>query len=478
MKNRTLFFTLSAIGIALGSLPLTGCGYLRAHAAKAAYNEYQQALAAGDTARARTALLKLVRADEDVADYWIELGKLQLQMGQYREAYDAFSHAHELDRTDVQVLATMAQMALMSGDIDTADEHSRAISLLSPNNPTVTLVQGYAAFKQGDLDKADAAAQQILASAPTDSFAAVLKSRVLIARNQVDDAIKVLEAQHEAVPQDRSAIHGLTNLYQLKGDWRNAARIAFDAHKLDPRNGALTLDVVKALLRGGNINGASNMSASLLSATAPPLLVQRTLESWAADAPRGTFLPNGEALAKAVDGDRRASFAEYYNRLDKPAAAEALLQGSQLPVTHENARWNAVFAQALALQGKAGDARQLFDLVLQREPDQVDALRGRIGLNVRTGGAKQAVVDAQRLVTISPDSGQDRLLLAQAYLSAGNRDEVRRTLWQAFQDLPGDERVLSALKSVLASTGDTDGERRLDEEYKDRRVAKMTKELV
>ena len=478
MKNRTLFFTLSTIGIALLSVPLTGCGYLRAHAAKAAYNEYQQALGAGDTAGARTALLKLVRADEDVADYWIELGKLQLQMGRYREAYDAFSHAHELDRTDVQVLATMAQMALMSGDIDTAEQHSRAISLLSPSNPTVTLVQGYVAFKQGDLDKADAAAQQILASAPTDSFAAVLKSRVLIARNQVDDAIKVLEAQHEAVPQDRSAIHGLTNLYHLKGDWRNAARIAFDAHKLDPRNGALTLDVVRALLKGGNISGASKMSAPLLSPTAPPLLVQKTLESWAADAPRGTFLPNGEALAKAVDGDRRASFAEYYNRLDKPAVAEALLQGSQLPVTHENARWNAVFAEALALQGKAGDARQLFDLVLQREPDQVDALRGRIALNVKTGGAKQAVVDAQRLVTISPDSGQDRLLLAQAYLSAGNRDEVRRTLWQAFQDLPGDERVLSALKSVLASTGDTDGQRRLDEEFKDRRIAKMTKELV
>ena len=478
MKNRTLFFTLSAIGIALGSVPLTGCGYLRARAAKAAYNEYQQALAAGDMVRARTALLALVRADEDVADYWIELGKLQLQMGQYREAYDAFSHAHELDRTDVQVLATMAQMALMSGDIEIANEHGEALALLSPNSPTVTLVQGYVAFKRGDLDKADAAAEQILSSMPTDSFATVLKSRVLIARNQVDDAIRVLEAQHQAVPQDRSAIHGLTNLYQLKGDWRNAARIAFDAHKLDPRNGALTLDLVRALLRGGDISAASKMSAALLSSSAPPLLVQRTLESWATDAPRGTFLPNGEALAKAVDGDRRASFADYYNRLDRPATAEALLQGSQLPITHVNARWNAVYAQSLALQGKAGDAKQLFDQVLQREPDQVDALRGRIALNAKTGRAKQAVIDAQRLVTISPDSGQDRLLLAQAYLAAGNREEVRRTLWQAFQDLPGDEKVLSALKSVLASTGDTDGQRRLDDEFRDRRMAKMTKELV
>jgi hypothetical protein len=81
-------------------------------------------------------------------------------------------------------------------------------------------------------------------------------------------------------------------------------------------------------------------------------------------------------------------------------------------------------------------------------------------------------------VTISPDSAEDRLILARAYLVAGNRNEVRRTLWDAFQALPDDERIFSALKSVLVSTGDADGQRRLTDEFNDGRTARLMKELV
>lgn len=161
-----------------------------------------------------------------------------------------------------------------------------------------------------------------------------------------------------------------------------------------------------------------------------------------------------------------------------PAAAATLLTDKHLPVTHVNARWNAVFAQALALQGRSAEAKQLFDMVLDREPDQAEALRGRSALEAKSGLTRQAVIDAQRLVTIEPNSGEDRLLLAQSYLAAGNRQEVQRTLWQAFQDLPDDERVFSALRSVLASTGDVEGQRRVEAEFNDRRMAELTKELV
>jgi hypothetical protein len=70
------------------------------------------------------------------------------------------------------------------------------------------------------------------------------------------------------------------------------------------------------------------------------------------------------------------------------------------------------------------------------------------------------------------------VLLAETYLAARNADQVRRTLWDAFRDLPDNERVFSALKSVLVSTGDADGLRRLVDEFNDRRSAKLMKDLV
>jgi hypothetical protein len=92
--------------------------------------------------------------------------------------------------------------------------------------------------------------------------------------------------------------------------------------------------------------------------------------------------------------------------------------------------------------------------------------------------AKQAVIDAQRLVSVTPTVGEDRLLLAQAFLAAGSPRDVRRTLWQAFQDLPDDERVAAALRTTLLSSGDLDSARRVNEEYAAQRLARLTKELV
>ena len=478
MKNRTLFFTLAAVGLAVCSIPLTGCSYLRAHAARAAYAEYQDAAAANDLPRARAALLKLVRTDEDVADYWIELGRLQLELGDYRGAYDAFAHAHELDRSNVDVLATLAQIALLSRDLDLASDQARTLSLVAPNHPVVTLVRGYVAYNSGELDKAMADAETLLAATPNDPFARVLKAGVLVQKNRTDEAIAVLEDQHRTVPQDRATIRSLVQIYGARRDWRNLARVQFDAHRVAPKDTRISRDLVEALLRAGNIAAAGKVSAALLSSAADPRVAEEVLTLWSRFAPPHTALPNGMKLADSVEGERRLAFANYYNQIGDPRAAAALLGQSQLPVTHANAGWNAAIAQSLALQGQLAEARTLFDLVLAREPDQVDALRGRSALEARTGAAKQAVVDAQRLVTITPNTGEDRLLLAHAYLAARNGRQVRRTLWNAVQELPDDERVLSALKSVLASTGDKDGVQRLDDEIADRRTQKLTKEMI
>jgi hypothetical protein len=79
VTNRTLFFKPLTIALALGSVGLSGCGYVKSYQAKTAYGHYQQALAVGDTAAARRALMSLVQVDEDVPDYWIELGKLTMR---------------------------------------------------------------------------------------------------------------------------------------------------------------------------------------------------------------------------------------------------------------------------------------------------------------------------------------------------------------------------------------------------------------
>jgi predicted Zn-dependent protease len=477
VKNRTLFFRVACCTLALGTLPLSGCDYLKARSARADYVEYQQALAAGNLREARRALTRLTRTEQDVPEYWLELGKLQLQMGDSRRAYSAFVRAHELDRSNVGILGTMTQLALVSGDFDLATDHAKSLALLSPNHPAVILVRGYGELRSGNLDKADADADSLLATNPDDSFAKVLKAHVFVAREKTDEAVALLERQHQMAPGDPGAVRALAAIYRSRDDWRNLARVQLAEHRLQPSDRLVTAAAIESSLRAGNVGLARQLSTPYLRPNTNPQLIQATLEAWAIYAPRGAILPDAVRLAEAASGDGRVSFADYFNSIGKPEAAASLLGGNHLPVTHENARSNAVFAQSLALQGNSSEAKRLFDLVLDREPDQAEALRGRSRLEARSGQSKQAIIDAQRLVTVNPDKAADRLVLAQAYQASGNKREVLRTLWDAFQDIPESEQIFSALKSALAAAGDRDGERRVNEEFADRKKAKLTKEL-
>ncbi len=476
MKNRTFFFSLSLFGLVAGTPFLGGCRLFQSNSAQD-YNQYQAALASGDLKAAQVALIRLVHEQEDVGDYWTELGKIDLQLGEYSSAYDAFSRAYELDRSNVQLLSALTQMALLSGQLPMADEQARTLALLAPDNPVVKLVKGYVALGAGNLDQADAQATAVLTASPTDPLGNILKARVLVARQQVDDATKLLEAQHQAQPQDRTAIRGLSTIYRYRNDWRKLARIQSDLLRLDPKNASVSLVVVEATLRAGDINSAIQASAPLLTDETNAELVDKVLKTWARYAPSNAVLPNAAETANRSSGEKRVTWASYLNVVGNPGLAIELLKQPQLPVTIQNARWNAVLAQSLALQGQLQRARSLFDAVLQREPDQIDALRGRSALEARTGMTKQAIVDAQRAVSITPSTGEDRILLARAYFAGGNKTAVRRTLWDAFQDIPDDERVVASLKSVLVSTGDLDGANRLDGEAADGQSKKL-KELV
>jgi predicted Zn-dependent protease len=458
-------------------LLLSGCSLFESRAARA-YDQYQAALAVGDLTRAHFALMKLVAADEDEPDYWVELGKMELRLGNYAAAYQALSRAHELDRNNVEVLATLTQMALTSGQIEVADEQARTLALLSPDNPVVSLVRGYVALKAGNLDKADVEAKALLVRLPNDSSATLFQSRILIARRQIDQAIGLLEDQLAASPDDVATAHALASLYRSKEDWRALARVQYALYKLVPGKKDISVGLVESLLRSGQIKAADAFSRPLLEGAVDPRTVKQLLDEWQSYAPDGTVLPAAARLAQSSGGETRVSFAGYFNRIGKPQAAQRLLGAPRIPVTPANARWNAIYARALDAMGQSGSALKLYDLVLQTEPDQVDALEGRSALFTRLGRGREAVADAQRLVSAEPNSGPNRLILTKAFVAAGKPDEARRTLWDAFQDLPNDDRIFTELKRLLVSKGDTDGVRRLEDERTDRRFDELMQELV
>jgi predicted Zn-dependent protease len=446
--------------------------------AQDALGSYQAAAAANDLVGARKALLELVRAKDDVPDYWIELGKFDASAGDYNSAYYAFTRAYELDRNNVDVLRAVTQLALRTGDLASAESHADELALVAPDDPWPKLTKGWAAVTESHFDQALGAADSILANAPFDPSATVLKARALLGLGRQDEATALLLKQIQAQPTDSGSLQLLARVYRRQEDWPKLVGVTQRLIQLVPADQGNALLLIEAAFRSGNAAVARGESLRLLRSDPAPGLVTSVLDLWTDYWPSRQRIDDARSLGAAAQGmEQKLAYAAFLSREGSPADAVRLTSAAAtLPVDARNAEANAVLADAWWRLGNYAPAKNRLDAVLAFDPGNASALRARAELDLRTGKAPAAVVDAQKLVTVLPNSAPDRLLLARSFAAAGNQSWANRTLWTAFQDIPGDERIYAAL--AMTKKGDPDGTRDLQEEFDRQRDAKVGRGFV
>jgi len=478
MKARSPFFAACCIAATALCLSLGACDRSESRA-REGFAEYQAAAASGDLIAARTALLKVVEAQDDNPTYWEELGKVQVQLQSFSDAYYAYTRAYELDRTNAEILANLTQIALLSGNIDTSEDYARKLELIAPDQPVIKLAYGYAAVKRQDLDDADRQVDALLAVLPYETGARLLKARILLARGKPDEAEALLKDQLRMRPDDFAILKGLIALSERKEDWRAVAANATSAANLRPKDTGVRLKAIDAALRYNDYEQARRTAEPLLTADAPGDVVGDVLSIWSARWNSLDAIETAHRLSQSAGPQQKLAYATYFNDVGKPEYAMELL-GSQplLPITIANSGTNAIIADSLAQTGRAAEAKQLFDTILRREPDHVYALRARINFEIRSGMAKAAISDAQRLVSVLPKSARDRLLLAKAYAAAGDGRQLDRTLWDAFHEIRGNRRIYEVLRAHVAKTDGPDAVSGIDDEYRHQLDAELIQEFI
>jgi predicted Zn-dependent protease len=479
MKDRRPFFAACCFAATALSLMLTGCDSSESRA-RQALADYQAASAAGDLRAARIALLQLVAAEDDNSSNWQELGKVQIQLGSYSDAYYAFTRAYELDKSNPQLLSSLTQLALLSGNIDVAEDHAQKLELLAPDHPAVKLTYGYVALRRGDFDRADQQADQLLVEFPREPSANLLKARILLGRDKNQEAIKLLETQTQGMPTDVGSWKALMALYERYRNWGGVTQVATKLASLNPKDTEVAFKAVDAAFRGNNVEAALRGSEPFLSPDSPPSHVESVLTIWAERWRTPQALERVRELSRSSSPQQSLAYATYFNSVGQPDDAAALLGGGapRLPVSQMNLSSNAVIAVSLALKGEVSQAKTLFDQILAKEPDHVYALRGRINLKINTGAARPAITDAQRLVSVLPRSARDRLLLAHAYSAAGDQRQVDRTLWDAFHEIPANLRLYEALRTHVEGSGGPEATARVDAEFEQQQDTDLSREFI
>jgi predicted Zn-dependent protease len=451
-------FCLSAVFAA------AGCSSSDARA-RDALNAYQTALAANDMVGARRELLKLVRTKDDVADYWSELGRVEAALGQLGDAAYAYSRAYELDRSNPNLLRSVVEYALRSGNMDLAKARVKELEVVLPDDPWVKITRGWMAIGDLRYDEALGISNNLLATSPFDSGANIIKARALLGLNREDEAIDVLTKHIQAQPSDAGSLELLARIYVRRGDWARATDASRRLNAIPPFNRNNGLMLAEAAFRSGNVAIGRAASSRLLKPNVKPNDIWPVLDIWTNYWQSPQRLEDARTFALSAAGpQQRLVYAAFLSRQGSPAdAVRFAAPDAILPVRADNAEANAVLADALFRLGKLADAKSRFDAVIAFDPGNATALRGRSELELKTGDSGAAVLDAQKLVTVDPYSADDRLLLAHILASAGKADWADRTLWEAFQAIPGNEKIFAALQASKKSN--IDATRELQDEF-------------
>lgn len=467
--------TLSRIALGVTLVLFLAACDSRASRSQAAFNKYQAASNAGDLMGARRALLELVAADEDVPSYWLELGKVQIRLGDYPQAFYAFTRANELNRGDAEAVRYLAQIAVQSGDLQEAEAQAARLDLLAPGDPMVKLTNGMVSLQRKKYDEASKQADEILAQAPLDPNAKVLKARALVGLGQAPAAIALLKDQVQRQPQDAGSMRALFNLQRGTGDWAALLVTGRTFLALVPQDRAIGLLTIDAAFRANDIPAARAVSLALLKPDASPDLIDSVLETW-----RTLWKsPDAVALARTLAGKSGAAqqivYGHYFNLSGAAATTVAMLGGVAAGKTRPgNADAQAIYYEALAAQGKRDEARAGLEAILLVDQENDLALGALTPLLLQQGDKARALNMARKLVAVAPKSVAGRLILAKSYETSGDRPAAIRALWEALHDIPGEETIYTSLRGYLPP----DEARRLDGEFSDQIQRKVMRDSL
>jgi tetratricopeptide (TPR) repeat protein len=459
------------VSLFVSGLALSACASAEEKAA-AATAQYEFALAAGDLAGARNAMLRAVQAKDDVASYWIALARVHVQMRQFADAHYAYMRAVELDRTNIEALQSLSEIALASGRVAEAERYTSQVELLDPQSLGAVTTRGFIALRGRNFDEAIRRADQVLARLPSDPNAKILKARALQGVGDPSAGARLLEDHLQTRGDDQMVLRALLTLYRQEengGGVLDAGARLLALAPQDPRN---HFEHLQDLYRLGRPAAARPIALALIQEPNGKRFLADILSLWLSYEKRSISVSDADRLAQGAAREIKLLFARFFLEAGQPVKARELLASlHDLPVTSTNADALAVLGRARLLSGQITDGLQLIEAVLDYDGTNILALRARADHNLSNRQYDRALADALRLVRENPSSPQDRLRLAEVYTKLGNNKLAESTYWTAFRDVPGSRQLHAALRAYLARYGQVDAVAAVDRQFEEQKKA-------
>jgi tetratricopeptide (TPR) repeat protein len=425
----------------------------------------------GDSTRAVEALNSVPDVGRS-AKLYSALGYTYEQQKEYKKAIEAYRHAIELDRDNLDAIRGLAQNLMNDGQTDAALDQYKIIADANPEDAQTYLRMAEIYRKQGKFDQALESLKK--------------------AETMVQDSIEVpyqIASVYQAQGRDEEASQTLKQLIDktekpdgnyTQGEKSNRAvfleRLGTIYREMG--NNQLALDTFRKMLSLGDDNAVRGYQQIIdtyreakqwpQATAAAKEAVQKlpkdrglkmVLASQLADTGQAdTAIAQVKALLKGNNDDREVYIAlsQMYTRLKRWTDAEEAINKAEQLSTKPEDKLYAVFVKGSVYERekKYEQAEEAFKQVLAGDPQNAIALN-YLGYMLADRGVRleEALNYVKKAIELDPANGAYLDSLGWAYFKLGKYDLAEQNLSKAVQRTPNDPTVQDHLGDVYQKTG-------------------------
>ncbi len=433
----------------------------------------------GDLDGASAEVATVLAKDPAQFDGLLLKGDIARARNQNQPAIDAYLAATKANPRSVVARLNLASSYVLANSLDLAMEQVAALKKLAPRNSAANYLDALIAFNRKDYLHASEAIAASLQEEPNSGIGQLLSGAISLAMNQPalaevhlleglkispgsiygrrlltslylrqrqpQKAAEILEPAVKALPDDANLLGLAGEVALQQGDYASAAKYFDRSSRIDPGNANVKVrSAAVELARGDDAAGFAALEAAAKASSNNPLpdmalVIARlnhkqydeALVAWNNLEKQQPDNPTTYNLRAAID----------LGRNDRAGARKALERAIAIQPNYYLAVAN--LASLDEFDGKVDVARQRFNTLLAKEPNNTAALIGLAEFETRHGAKADVVVPLlTRAHKSAPNSEQPVAVLTSYYLSQNNLAQALATAQEALAGAPNDEVFL------------------------------------
>jgi Tfp pilus assembly protein PilF len=386
----------------------------------------QQALNGKNLAAARAEIAAAIADRDDIAEYHVLRGRIELAAGSQSAAFNAYDNALALDATNAEALLAVAQLGLTTGNVQDSFEATERFLALAPTNPDALLVRGIHSIIRRNYTEAIQFADKILADDPDNEGGLILKARALFMLRRPEDALATVEKISSGETDSIPAALTRLEIYRAQGQASKMIPEFELLRKLRPDDLPLRIDEANLRLKlGQRAQGDRLVEDVLADPQAGRDVADQAIALWREYGDPKLSENDLETIARTGSIVSRTALSRFL--LERGRAASAARIISRLPASFSR----GLEARLLILSGKGEAAQRVAADVLDQDNTNCDALIAASGGALQHRQADDALRFAQQAASECPSLPSGWLLAANAYEALGRESGVNRVYGQA-----------------------------------------------